>query len=326
MPPVAHQKAAEIPKVTQENRYNTRARNIQGQDLMANHVETITTPTDTPSKPAPLMRPAGEDWAVIDQVTGKLTLEPGIANAVIYPKTGKSQEYQHLIKPPEKPKWSKGMSNGIGRIFQGLGDTQGTNTCFFIHRHEVPPDAKVTYLRIVCNIWPQKKEAHRVRLTVGREKITFDGLVSTPTSDLTTPKLHWNIVILTSGSKYLVVDVRNFYLNNAMSKHEYYKIAISLIPQDVIGEYNLKDKQINGFLYVSTENGTYGIFQAGIIEHTDLKEHLQPFRYESAPITPGLWPHNKNGTNFTLVVDKFWIKYQRKEDVLHLIHAPQEKY
>ena len=72
---------------------------------------------------------------------------------------------------------------------------------------------------------------HRVRLTVGGDKLTFDGPVSTPTSDLTTSKMHWNSVILTPGSKYLVVDVKNFYLNNAMAKYEYYKIYLSLIPQ-----------------------------------------------------------------------------------------------
>ena len=67
------------------------------------------------------------------------------------------------------------------------------------------------------------------------------------------------------------------------------------------------DKQINGFLYVRVEKGMYGIFQTGIIAHTALKEHLRPFRYETAPITPGLWRHNKNGITFTLVVNNFGI-------------------
>ena len=62
-----------------------------------------------------------------------------------------------------------------------------------------------------------------------------------------------------------MVNVKNFYLNNAMTKHEYYKIAIRLIPQDVIDEYNLMYKKINGFLYVRTEKGMCGPVQAGII-------------------------------------------------------------
>ena len=69
---------------------------------MENHEATINTPPSKPSKPAPIVRPAGEDWAVIDQVTGKLTLQPGRANSVIFPETGKVQEYRHLIKGTEK--------------------------------------------------------------------------------------------------------------------------------------------------------------------------------------------------------------------------------
>ena len=52
----------------------------------------------------------------------------------------------------------------------------------------------------------------------------------------------------------------------------------------------------------------HGLFQAGIIAHKALKENLRSFGYEPAPITPGLWRHNKNGITFTLVVDDFGIK------------------
>ena len=59
-----------------------------------------------------------------------------------------------------------------------------------------------------------------------------------------------------------------------MAQHEYYNIAISLTPQGFIDEYNLMDKQINGFLCVKVEKGMYGLVQAGIISHTALKEHI----------------------------------------------------
>ena len=110
-----------------------------------------------------------------------------------------------------------------------------------------------------------------------------------------------------------------------MANYEYYKIDISLIPQDVIDEYNLMENQINVFLYVRVYKGVYGLVQAGIIAHTVLEEHLQPFVYDPAPITPELWRHNKNGIKFTLVLDGFRIKYNIKEDAMHLIHALKEK-
>ena len=157
---------------------------------MSNHVAKINTPPSKPSKTAPIFLPEGEECAVINQVTGNLILQPGRSNAVIWPKTGKSQEYRNLIKVLEKLKWSKGISNEIGQLFQGIGDIQGTNTCFFIHRHEVPQDAKVTYFRIVYNIWHQKKETRRVWFTVGWYRLTFDWPVSTPISEFATSKLH----------------------------------------------------------------------------------------------------------------------------------------
>ena len=83
------------------------------------------------------------------------------------------------------------------------------------------------------------------------------------------------------------------------------------------------DKKINGFLYVMVKKGMYGIVQAGIIAHTALKEHLQPFGYEPAPITPWLWHHNNNVITFTLVFDDFGIESRRKEDTMYLIHALQ---
>ena len=111
-----------------------------------------------------------------------------------------------------------------------------------------------------------------------------------------------------------------------MAKHEYYNIDLSLIPQHFIDKYNLIDKQINVFLYIRAEMGIYCLVQAGITAHTELKEHLQPFGYEPVPITSGLWRHNKNGINFTLVFDNYWIKYHWKEEALHVIHALKEKY
>ena len=105
-----------------------------------------------------------------------------------------------------------------------------------------------------------------MQLTVGGDKLTFDILVSTPTSDLTTSKQHCNSIILTPGNKYLVFNIKNFYLNNPVFNYEYYKIALSLIPQDIIDNYNLMDNKINGFLYVKVEKGMYGTVQAGIIE------------------------------------------------------------
>ena len=131
-----------------------------------------------------------------------------------------------------------------------------------------------------------------MQITVGGIKLTFYGTIYTPTSNLTTSKLHWNRVLSIPVSKHPVVDIKNFYLNNPMSKHEYYKTAISLIPQDFINKYELTEKQINSFFYVRVEKSMYGLVQADIIVHTSLNKRLLLFGYETVPITTSLWRHN----------------------------------
>ena len=40
----------------------------------------------------------------------------------------------------------------------------------------------------------------------------------------------------------MTVDIYNFYLNNKLDKPEYMKMHISLIPTEILEEYNLRDK------------------------------------------------------------------------------------
>jgi hypothetical protein len=55
------------------------------------------------------------------------------ANAVIHPVTGKEMEYSALMKDPcLQPLWTRGFGNECGRLFQGIRDIPGTDTCFFI--------------------------------------------------------------------------------------------------------------------------------------------------------------------------------------------------
>ena len=55
--------------------------------------------------------------------------------------------------------------------------------------------------------------------------------VITPTSDLTTMKLHDNSVMSDRKSRYMGMEVNFFYLNNKMDGAEYIMIHIYMIPQ-----------------------------------------------------------------------------------------------
>jgi hypothetical protein len=55
------------------------------------------------------------------------------ANAVIHPITRKEMEYLALMKDPSlQPLWTRGFGKECGRLFQGIRDIPGTDTCFFI--------------------------------------------------------------------------------------------------------------------------------------------------------------------------------------------------
>ena len=80
------------------------------------------------------------------------------------------------------------LANEFGQLAQGVGgQIKGTNTIFFVHKHQVPQDRwrDITYAKFVCELKPNKAKVHRTRLTVGGDKVHYPGNVGTPTADLT---------------------------------------------------------------------------------------------------------------------------------------------
>jgi hypothetical protein len=81
-------------------------------------------------------------------------------------------EYMTLMKDPYlQPLWKRGFGNEVGRLFQGICDIQGTNTCFFIELKNIPKDIQITYGKIVCDYNPHTKEKERVRLKVEGDRL-----------------------------------------------------------------------------------------------------------------------------------------------------------
>jgi hypothetical protein len=67
------------------------------------------------------------------------------ANAVIHPVTGKEMEYSALMKDSRlQSLWTRGFGNEYGRLFQGIRDIPGTETCFFVDLKHIPHDRNIT--------------------------------------------------------------------------------------------------------------------------------------------------------------------------------------
>ena len=64
----------------------------------------------------------------------------------------------------------------------------------------------------------------------------------TPTVDLLTIKLLLNSIISSPGAKFLMIDIKNFYLNTPMERFEYMRLKLSDLPEDFVEQYNLGPK------------------------------------------------------------------------------------
>jgi hypothetical protein len=128
------------------------------------------------------------------------------ANAVIHPVTGKEMEYSALMKDPRlQPLWTRGFGNECGRLFQGIRDIPGTDTCFFVEFKDIPNDRMISYGKIVCDYNTHKKEKERVRLTVGGDRLDYSGAVATSTADITTFKILTNSTLSTEDAAMMMM-------------------------------------------------------------------------------------------------------------------------
>ena len=197
------------------------------------------------------------------QATSGVTIPSHWANTIIDPISGASMEYRHLVKiPKHKVPWTTSFSNELGRMAQGVGSiNMVTNTIYFIDYALIPKDRRsdITYGQILVEYLPHKTEPNRKRLTVGGNLINYPRDVSTPTADTTTAKIVINSTISTPKTKYLVGDVKNFYLGTTMTQYEYLRLSITIIPQEIIEQFNILTLVCNGYVYIEIQRGMYGL-------------------------------------------------------------------
>ena len=153
-----------------------------------------------------------------------------VANGVVHPVTKETiTKYKQLITDPLlRETWSKAMCKELGRLCQGFGKTEGTDTMRCLDLDGIKcilRDRVVTYARIVVDYRPQKEDPNRVRITAGGNLIQYPGELPTRTADLCASKIMWNITIITRDARYMVADAGNFYLATPMERKEYLQIS-----------------------------------------------------------------------------------------------------
>jgi hypothetical protein len=242
------------------------------------------------------------------------------AYAVSNETTGEQLEFRQLIRHPKHwLTWLPSAVNEFGRLAQGVGGrVEGTDTMFFIYKHQVPQGRKVTYPKVVCTIRPEKEETHHTRITADGNLLEYHGDFSTETASLETVKIHLNSTISTKNGRYMCMDAGNFYLNTPLDIREYMRFPVWMIPDEIMDAYNLHDKVLDGYVYVELHKAVYQLKQAGKLANDLLKKWLAADGYRPTEYTPGLWKHDNKPILSTLVVDDFGVKYVNKADAEHL--------
>jgi hypothetical protein len=124
----------------------------------------------------------------------------------------------------------------------------------------------------------------------------------------------------------MMMDIKNYYLGTPLPIYEYLRLPLEIIPDEVIGKYNLKYIAIDGWVYLEIRKGMYGWKQAGLLANQLLQKRLEPYGYYPERDTPGLWLQKSRTIAFTLIVDDFAVKYVGQENAHHLRNALLRNY
>ena len=109
----------------------------------------------------------------------------------------------------------------------------------------------------------------------GGNLVKYPGDVSTKTTHITTTvKILLNSVLSTPDAHFMMINLKDFYLNTPMDCYEHVCIPLTLIPKTIIKLYNLTDLMHKGAVYAEVCKGMYGLPQAGCTAYEHLKISL----------------------------------------------------
>jgi hypothetical protein len=179
------------------------------------------------------------------------------ATPMIHPVTSKIiSSYKRLMNDPATAEvWMMAFGKDFGGMSQGdnkMGQ-KGTNAMFIMLPFDIPnipKDRVIAYARVVIDHRPQKADPNRIQITASVNLINYPGELTTRMADITTAKLLWNSVLSMPRAKYMTLNIKNFYLSTLLNRFEYMHIPFALSPLWIVEHYALKDKVLNGHIYL----------------------------------------------------------------------------
>ena len=122
------------------------------------------------------------------------------------------------------------------------------------------------------------------------------------------------------------MDVKNFYLNTPLDYFQYMILQLSLLTNEIITHYTLKDIADDGYVYCKIQRGMYGLAEAGILANKLLASRFDREGYYQCEFTPSLWRHTWRPITFTLVVDDFGVKFKGECHTNHIKKCLEKYY
>lgn len=133
----------------------------------------------------------------------------------------------------------------------------------------------VTYASFLYKVYNKKKERNQTRLVVGGDCTNYTGEIATPTAEMLIAKLLFSSIASTKGAQFMIVDIRNFYLNSPLKRPEYIQLKLSDTLDKIIDQYKLCTKVIlEGYIYMEVNKGMYGLPQSGLLANELLKKAI----------------------------------------------------
>ena len=129
-----------------------------------------------------------------------------------------------------------------------------------------------------------------MRITVGGDKLSYDGPTATQCASLITTNIILNSVVFTILVLFMCAYSHYFYYNTPMVDYEYMKLTLSIFPQEIVEQYNLKYRVAAvGYVYMEIRKGMPGLKKSGRLASDQLTKNLARNGYALVPHTPSLW-------------------------------------
>ena len=248
----------------------------------------------------------------------------------IYQPNSKKETIDTLLQGSNRLLWLQSLSNERGRLAQGNDKgVLATSTIYFVTQQEVPQGQDITYATFVIDYRLLKSEPHRVRITVGGDRLTYANDAGSPAANMLETKVLVNSTISDAkqGARFMSADLKDFFLATPMEGEEYMKANYKHFPKDIRKQYDLENKvSSSGHIYIKIKKGMYGLKQAAILAYENLKQNLAQDRYKPVGGTVGMWQHKTHPTKCCVCVDDFGIKYFSKDNTQHLLTSFKKDY